>query len=51
MYCLKYRRVTETEISTTAMSKNRRIMKCDQCITCGTLRLNSSKEMLPGNLS
>ena len=35
MYCLKYRRVTETENITTAMSKNDRIMRRDQCITCG----------------
>ena len=35
MYCLKCRRVTETENITTAMSKNGRIMRRGQCITCG----------------
>ena len=35
MYCLKCRRVTETENITTAMSKNGRIMRLDQRITCG----------------
>ena len=46
MYCLKCRRVTETENNTTATSKNGRLMRRDQCITCGKLRHNSSKEML-----
>ena len=32
MYCLKCRRVTETENITTATSQNGR---CGQCITCG----------------
>ena len=35
MYCLKCRRVTETENITTATSKNGRLMKRGQCITCG----------------
>ena len=47
MYSLKCRCVTETEDITTATSKNFRIMRRGQCITCGKLRLNSSKEMLP----
>ena len=34
MYCLKCRRVTETENITTAMSKNGRLMRRGQCITC-----------------
>ena len=34
MYSLKCRRVTETENITTAMSKNGRIMRRGQCITC-----------------
>ena len=35
MYCLKCRRVTETENITTATSKNGRLMRRGQCITCG----------------
>ena len=35
MYCLKCRRVTETENITTATSKNGRLMRRRQCITCG----------------
>ena len=35
MYCLKCRRVTETENITTATSKNDRLMRRAQCITCG----------------
>ena len=46
MYCLKCRRVTETENITTATSKNGRLVRRGQCITCGKLRHNSSKEML-----
>ena len=34
MYCLKCRRVTETEEITTATSKNGRLMGCGQCIIC-----------------
>ena len=46
MYCLKCRRVTETENITTATSKNGRLMRRDQCSTCGKLRLNLLKEEL-----
>ena len=35
MYCLKCRRVTETENIATATSKNGRLMKHGQCMTCG----------------
>ena len=35
MYCLKCRRVTETEDMTIATSKNDRLMSRGQCITCG----------------
>ena len=35
MYYLKCRRVTETENITTAPSKNGRLMRRCQCITCG----------------
>ena len=34
MYCLKCRRVTETENITTATSKNGILMRRGQCITC-----------------
>ena len=34
MYCLKCRRVTETKNITTATSKNGRLMRRGQCITC-----------------
>ena len=47
MFCLKCRRVIETENITTATSKNGRLMRRGQCVTCGKLRLNSSKEMPP----
>ena len=35
MYCLKCRRITETDDITTATSKNGRLMKRGQCIKCG----------------
>ena len=35
MYCIKYRRIREIENITTATSKNCRLMKHGQCITCG----------------
>ena len=35
MYCLKCRRVTETENIPNATSKNGRLMRRDQCVTCG----------------
>ena len=34
MICLKCRRVTETENITTATSKNGRLMRRGQCVTC-----------------
>ena len=34
MYCLKCRCVTETENIATATSKNGRLMRRGQCITC-----------------
>ena len=46
MFCLKCRRVTETENITAATSKNGRLMRLGQYIKCGKLRHNSSKEML-----
>ena len=35
MYCLKCRRVTETKNIATAASKNGRLMRRGQCVTCG----------------
>ena len=46
MYCLKCRRVTETENIITATSKNDRLMRRGQCITCGKVRLNLLKNEL-----
>ena len=46
MCCLWCRRVTETENITTATSKNGRVMKRDQCITCGKTKLNLLKKEL-----
>ena len=34
MYCLKCRRITETENITTVTSRNGRLMRRGQCITC-----------------
>ena len=38
MYCLKCRRVTETENITTITSKNDRLMRRGQCVTCGNIK-------------
>ena len=46
MYCLKCPRVRETKNITTAMSKNGRLMRRGQCITCGKLRLKLLKKEL-----
>ena len=48
MYCLKCRRVTETENITTATSKTGRLMRRRQCIKCDKIRLNllKKKELL-----
>ena len=35
MHCLKCRRVAETENISTAWSKNGKLMRGGQCITCG----------------
>ena len=37
MYCLKFRRVTETENITTVTSKNGRLIGRGQCVTCGKI--------------
>ena len=38
MYCLKSRRITETENITTAVSKNSRLMRRGQCVACGKIK-------------
>ena len=43
IYCLKSRRVTETENITIAMSKNDRLMRRGQCFTCGKTKTQSIK--------
>ena len=48
MYCLKCRRVTETENITTATSKNGRLMRRDQCITCGKTKTQFIKRDVTG---
>ena len=48
MNCLKCRRVTETENITTAMSKNGRLMRRGQCITCGRTKTQFIKRDATG---
>ena len=48
MYCLKCRRVTETENITTATSKNGRLMRRGQCITCGNTKTQFMKRDVTG---
>ena len=44
MYCLKCRRLTETENITIATSKNGRLMRRGQCITCGRTKTQFVKK-------
>ena len=48
MYCLKCRRVTETQNITTATSNNNRLMRRDQCVTCGKTRTQFAKKEVAG---
>ena len=48
MYCLKCRRVTETENITSASSKNGRSMMRGQCITCGKTKTQFVKRVVAG---
>ena len=48
MYCLKCRRVTETENVTINTSKNGRLKMRGQCIICGKSRLNLLKKGAAG---
>ena len=44
MYCLKCRRLKETENIATAFSRNGRLMKRDQCVTCGKIKTQFDKK-------
>ena len=48
MYCLKCRRVTETENVTTATSKTGRLMRRGQCVTCGKTKTQFIKRDTTG---
>ena len=48
MYCLKRRRVTETENITTVTSKNDRLMRRGQCVTCGKIICQFVREDVAG---
>ena len=48
MYCLKCRCVTETENIGTATSKNGRLMRLGQCITCGKTKTQFVKKGVAG---
>ena len=46
MYCLKSRRLSETENITTVASKNDRLMRRGQCVACGKLNVNLLEKTL-----
>ena len=48
MYCVKCRRVTETENIATATSRNGRLMRRGQCITCGKTKTQFIKKGAAG---
>ena len=48
MYCLKCRRVTETQNTTTATSKNGRLMRRGQCVTCAKIKCKFVKKEVAG---
>ena len=48
MYCLKCRRITETENITTAVSKNSRLMRRGQCVACGKIKCQFVKKEVAG---
>ena len=48
MYCLKCRRVTETQNITTATSKNGRLMRRGQCVTRGKTKTQFVKKEVHG---
>ena len=48
MYCVKCRRVTETDNITIIRSKNGRLMRQSQCITCGKTKTQFIKSDATG---
>ena len=48
MYCSKCRRVTKTENITTVTSKNGRLMRRGQCVTCGKTKTQFIKRDATG---
>ena len=48
MYCLKCRRATETENIVTATSRNGRLIRRGQCITCGKTKTQFVKKEVAG---
>ena len=48
MYCLKCRRVTETENITTVTSKNDRLMRRGQCVTCEKIKCQFVRKDVAG---
>ena len=48
MYCLKCRRITETEYITTVTSKNGKLMRRGQCVTCGKIKCKFVKKEVAG---
>ena len=48
MYCLKCRCVTETQNITNATSKNSRLMRRGQCVTCGKTTTQFVKKEVAG---
>ena len=50
MYCLKCRRVTETENIANTMSKNDRLMRRDQCAICGKTKYQFVKKGTAGGI-
>ena len=50
MYCLKCRRVTDTKNITIATSKNGRLMRRGQCMTCGKTKTQFIKRDATGGI-
>ena len=48
MYCLKCRRVTETENITFPISKNGRLMERGRCVMCGKIKCQFIKKDASG---
>ena len=50
MFCLKCRRITETENITTAVITNSRLMRRGQCVACGKIMTQFIKKGLLGEV-